>query len=115
MENVMSFFKKISDLFVDETFLLQMANACDKAYADGTGNSGRYSEFASDEWGSKVQGNLAAIFAVDACCTMAAMDSDASIRVEDGKSYLNEDIRSIVTKVLQTAAGRMIFARPEEG
>lgn len=34
--------------------------------------------------------------------------------VEDGKEYMNEDIRSVVTKVLQTAAGRMIFARPEE-
>ena len=34
--------------------------------------------------------------------------------VEDGKDYMNEDIRSVVTKVLQTAAGRMIFARPEE-
>ena len=32
--------------------------------------------------------------------------------VEDGKDYINEDITSIVTKVLQTAAGRMIFARP---
>ena len=32
--------------------------------------------------------------------------------VEDGKDYMNEDISSIVTKVLQTAAGRMIFARP---
>jgi uncharacterized protein YacL len=34
--------------------------------------------------------------------------------VEDGKDYMNEDIRSVVTKVLQTAAGRMIFARPDE-
>jgi uncharacterized protein YacL len=34
--------------------------------------------------------------------------------VEDGKDYMNEDIRAIVTKVLQTAAGRMIFAKPEE-
>ena len=33
--------------------------------------------------------------------------------VEDGKELMNEDIRSVVTKVLQTAAGRMIFARPE--
>jgi uncharacterized protein YacL len=33
--------------------------------------------------------------------------------VEDGKDYMNEDTRSIVTKVLQTAAGRMIFAKPE--
>jgi uncharacterized protein YacL len=34
--------------------------------------------------------------------------------VEDGKGRMNEDIKSIVTKVLQTAAGRMIFARPDE-
>ena len=34
--------------------------------------------------------------------------------VEDGKEYMNEDINSTVTKVLQTAAGRMIFARPDE-
>jgi len=34
--------------------------------------------------------------------------------VEDGKDYMNEDIRSTVTKVLQTAAGRMIFAKPDE-
>jgi uncharacterized protein YacL len=34
--------------------------------------------------------------------------------VEDGKEYMNEDIRSTVTKVLQTAAGRMIFAKPDE-
>ncbi len=34
--------------------------------------------------------------------------------VEDGKDRMNEDINSIVTKVLQTAAGRMIFARPDE-
>lgn len=34
--------------------------------------------------------------------------------VEDGKDHMNEDIRSTVTKVLQTAAGRMIFAKPDE-
>jgi uncharacterized protein YacL len=33
--------------------------------------------------------------------------------VEDGKDHMNEDINSIVTKVLQTAAGRMIFAKPD--
>jgi uncharacterized protein YacL len=33
--------------------------------------------------------------------------------VEDGKNYINEDVRSTVTKVLQTAAGRMIFAKPD--
>jgi len=33
--------------------------------------------------------------------------------VEDGKDYMNQEIDAIVTKVLQTAAGRMIFARPD--
>jgi uncharacterized protein YacL len=33
--------------------------------------------------------------------------------VEEGKDRMNEDIQAIVTKVLQTAAGRMIFAKPE--
>jgi uncharacterized protein YacL len=32
--------------------------------------------------------------------------------VEDGKDYMNKDIIATVTKVLQTAAGRMIFAKP---
>ncbi len=35
--------------------------------------------------------------------------------VEDGKDYMNEEINAVVTKVLQTAAGRMIFARPDTG
>ena len=34
--------------------------------------------------------------------------------VEDGKDRMNEDISSTVTKVLQTAAGRLIFAKPDE-
>jgi len=34
--------------------------------------------------------------------------------IENGREYLNQEIMVIVTKVLQTAAGRMIFARPEE-
>jgi uncharacterized protein YacL len=33
--------------------------------------------------------------------------------VEEGKEYLDQEISAVVTKVLQTAAGRMIFARPE--
>ena len=32
--------------------------------------------------------------------------------VEEGRNYLDETISATVTKVLQTAAGRMIFARP---
>ncbi len=35
--------------------------------------------------------------------------------VEDGKDYMNDEIQTIVTKVLQTAAGRMIFAKPDLG
>ncbi len=33
--------------------------------------------------------------------------------VEGGREHINKDIMALVTKVLQTAAGRMIFARPE--
>ena len=34
--------------------------------------------------------------------------------VENGREYMDQEIHVTVTKVLQTAAGRMIFARPEE-
>jgi uncharacterized protein YacL len=33
--------------------------------------------------------------------------------VEDGKSLIDRSVNVLVTKVLQTAAGRMIFARPD--
>jgi uncharacterized protein YacL len=33
--------------------------------------------------------------------------------IEDGKSYLGQQVEVVVTKVLQTAAGRMLFARME--
>lgn len=39
------------------------------------------------------------------------LDDGTMIVVEDGRSYLDQDITVTVTKVLQTAAGRMIFAR----
>ena len=35
------------------------------------------------------------------------------IVVEEGRRYIGSTINVIVTKVLQTAAGRMIFARPD--
>jgi hypothetical protein len=41
------------------------------------------------------------------------MDDGTMIVVENGNKYLNKEITASVTKVLQTAAGRMIFARPE--
>ncbi len=41
------------------------------------------------------------------------MDDGTMVVVESGKDYMNQEILVTVTKVLQTAAGRMIFARPE--
>jgi uncharacterized protein YacL len=40
------------------------------------------------------------------------LDDGTMVVVEDGKSHINSSIPVLVTKVLQTAAGRMIFARP---
>jgi uncharacterized protein YacL len=42
------------------------------------------------------------------------MDDGTMVVIENGQRYLNQQTNVIVTKVLQTAAGRMIFARPEE-
>jgi uncharacterized protein YacL len=41
------------------------------------------------------------------------LDDGTMVVVEAGKVYINDTIPVMVTKVLQTAAGRMIFARPE--
>ncbi|MGD2251494.1 MAG: TRAM domain-containing protein [Anaerolineales bacterium] len=40
------------------------------------------------------------------------LDDGTMVVVENGKSYINSSVPVLVTKVLQTAAGRMIFARP---
>jgi uncharacterized protein YacL len=45
---------------------------------------------------------------------VAYMDDGTMVVVENGRDYMDRSITVIVTKVLQTAAGRMIFARPEE-
>jgi len=42
------------------------------------------------------------------------MDDGTMVVVENGREYLSKTVRVVVTKILQTAAGRMIFARPEE-
>jgi uncharacterized protein YacL len=42
------------------------------------------------------------------------LDDGTMVVVEDGVNFLHTEIPVKVTKVLQTAAGRMIFARPEE-
>lgn len=45
---------------------------------------------------------------------IAYLDDGTMIVVEDGKDYLNETIDVLVTSVLQTSAGRMIFVKPKE-
>lgn len=40
-------------------------------------------------------------------------DDGTMIVVEDGQRYINRDIDVVVTRVLQTVAGRMIFAHPK--
>lgn len=43
---------------------------------------------------------------------VAYLDDGTMVVVEDGQHYMNEQIQVIVTSALQTAAGRMIFAKP---
>lgn len=42
------------------------------------------------------------------------LDDGTMVVVEDGRSYVGREVDAVVTKVLQTAAGRMLFARLEE-
>ncbi|MBM7853799.1 uncharacterized protein YacL [Desulfohalotomaculum tongense] len=44
---------------------------------------------------------------------LAYLDDGTMIVVEGGKRYMNQTITVVVTSVLQTAAGRMIFAKPK--
>jgi uncharacterized protein YacL len=41
------------------------------------------------------------------------MEDGTMVVIENGNKYLNREVPVTVTKVLQTAAGRMVFARPE--
>ena len=42
---------------------------------------------------------------------VAYLDDGTMVVVEDGESYISQEVDVVVTKVLQTAAGRMLFAR----
>lgn len=42
------------------------------------------------------------------------LDDGTMVVVEEGSSYVGGEIRVIVTSALQTSAGRMIFAKPQE-
>ncbi len=44
---------------------------------------------------------------------VAYLDDGTMIVVEDGKRYIGQTIEATVTSVLQTSAGRMIFAKPK--
>lgn len=44
---------------------------------------------------------------------IAYLDDGTMIVVEEGRNYIGKDIEVIVTSVLQTSAGRMIFAKPK--
>lgn len=44
---------------------------------------------------------------------LAYLDDGTMIVVEDGRNYIGKKIDVIVTSVLQTSAGRMIFAKPK--
>ncbi|MDQ0430787.1 MULTISPECIES: PIN/TRAM domain-containing protein [Caryophanaceae] len=46
---------------------------------------------------------------------VAYLDDGTMIVIEDGKGYIGQAINVTVTSVLQTSAGRMIFAKPREG
>lgn len=46
---------------------------------------------------------------------VAYLDDGTMIVIDGGKRYLSDTIAVVVTSVLQTAAGRMIFARPRPG
>jgi uncharacterized protein YacL len=43
---------------------------------------------------------------------VAYLDDWTMIVVENGRRYIGENITVMVTSILQTAAGRMIFAKP---
>jgi len=45
---------------------------------------------------------------------LAYLDDGTMIVVEEGRKLIDEEITVVVTSVLQTAAGRMIFAKPKE-
>ena len=45
--------------------------------------------------------------------SVAYLDDGTMVVVENGRQFIGQSIRAMVTSVLQTAAGRMVFVRPE--
>jgi uncharacterized protein YacL len=46
---------------------------------------------------------------------VAYLDDGTMIVVENGRKHMNSSLNIVVTRVLQTVAGRMIFAHPKNG
>lgn len=46
---------------------------------------------------------------------VAYLDDGTMVVVDDGRRYMNTSLNVVVTKIFQTTAGRMIFAKPENG
>jgi uncharacterized protein YacL len=46
---------------------------------------------------------------------IAYLEDGTMVVVEDARKHINQMVRVIVTSVLQTHAGRMVFAKPENG
>ncbi len=44
---------------------------------------------------------------------VAYLDDGTMVVVENGRRHINSDLDIVVTRVLQTVAGRMIFAHPK--
>ena len=44
---------------------------------------------------------------------VAYLDDGTMVVVENGRAFIGQPIRGVVTSVLQTAAGRMVFVRPD--
>ena len=68
----MNYLEIIASFFKDPEFVIAIANACDKAYAEGTGNPDWYSPFGSDK-PEKVAQNLAAFVAINSAISIIAM------------------------------------------
>jgi len=46
---------------------------------------------------------------------VAYLDDGTMVVIDSGKKFIGQTIGVVVTSVLQTAAGRMIFAKPKLG
>ena len=42
------------------------------------------------------------------------LEDGTMVVVQDGNKFIGKELNTVVTKILQTAAGRMIFSKPED-